>query len=110
MTATSEPAMRLQMLLCTVSANGTVVDLRKACLSNPKIVDPSDYSYSQAVGLKLQSDGSAGIIYPSVRDKGGECLAAFTPAILKKCVHAKHLEYAWNGHEIEAVFEITAFF
>jgi hypothetical protein len=40
-----------------------------------------------------------------VRHPSGECLAAFSTAWLKNCLHAAHLEYHWNGQGIDAVFE-----
>ena len=42
-------------------------------------LDQKSYSASQALGLRLLSDGSAGIVYPSVRQKGGICIACFRP-------------------------------
>jgi hypothetical protein len=42
-----------------------------------------------------------------VRHAGGECLAALTTSLLRKCVHAAYLEYSWNGQAIDAVFEVS---
>ena len=39
------------------------------------------------------------------RHPAGECLAAFSTALLKNCLHAAYLEYNWNG--IDAVFEVS---
>lgn len=44
MAATQEPSMRLQMRLLTVEAHGKVADLRQASQTEPRIVDPNDYS------------------------------------------------------------------
>ncbi len=106
MQATREPPMRLQMRLYKVTAKGEVADLRQASKSESRIVDPYDYSHSQAIGRTLRADGAQGILYPSVRHPGGECLAALRTAIVKNCLHAACLEYPWNGKIIDAVFEV----
>ncbi len=107
MQATREPPMRLQMRLYTVQARGESVDLREASRSDPRIVAPDDYSHTQAIGRSLRADGALGIVYPSVRHPGGECLAALRTGIVKNCLHAAYLEYHWNGQGIEAVFEVN---
>jgi hypothetical protein len=107
MQATREPPMRLQMRLYTVQARGEAADLREASKSDPRIVDPDDYSHTQAIGRSLRAAGALGIVYPSVRHPGGECLAALRTGIVKNCLHAAYLEYHWNGERIEAVFEVN---
>ncbi|MDP3123760.1 MAG: RES family NAD+ phosphorylase, partial [Thiobacillus sp.] len=107
MHATREPPMRLQMRLYTVQARGEAADLREASRSDPRIVAPDDYSHTQAIGRSLRAAGALGIVYPSVRHPGGECLAALRTGIVKNCLHAAYLEYHWNGQGIEAVFEVN---
>jgi hypothetical protein len=107
MEATREPPMRLQMRLYTVQARGEVADLREASQADPRIVDPDAYGHAQGIGRKLRSDGVRGILYPSVRHPSGECLAAFSTALLKNCLPAATLEYNWNGRSIDAVFEVS---
>ena len=107
MQATREPPMRLQMRLYKVTAKGEVADLRQASKTESRIVDPDDYSHSQAIGRSLRANGAQGILYPSVRHPGGECLAALRTAIVKNCLHAAYLEYRWNGKGIDAVFEVN---
>jgi hypothetical protein len=45
-------------------------------------LSPNDYRASQTLGFNLLTGGSAGVIYPSVRDKGGVCLACFRPPLV----------------------------
>lgn len=45
-------------------------------------LDPDSYRASQRLAADLLSKGSAGIVYPSVRHKGGTCLACFRPALV----------------------------
>ena len=107
MGATNEQPMRLQMRLYSVKVNGEVVDLRLAAINEPAIVDPNDYSHSQTIGRRLKEQGAQGILYPSVRQLGGECVAALRTGILRECLHASYLEYNWNGRDIDVVFEVS---
>lgn len=107
MAATREPPMRLQMRLYTVDVSGSVTDLRAAARSQPDLVDPENYSAAQALGRTLRNEGALGILYPSVRHAGGECVAAFRTSLLNNCVHTAYLEYNWNGSAIDAAFEVS---
>ena len=45
-------------------------------------LDPNSYSTSQHLAIRLLEQGSAGIVYPSVRHKAGTCIACFRPALV----------------------------
>jgi RES domain-containing protein len=45
-------------------------------------LDPHSYSTSQHLATRLLKQGSAGIVYPSVRHKSGTCIACFRPALV----------------------------
>lgn len=45
-------------------------------------LDPNSYTASQALGLQLLNSGSAGVMYPSVRHKGGTCIGCFRPPLV----------------------------
>ena len=47
-----------------------------------KCLDPGSYQNSQSLARELLREGSPGIVYPSVRHKGGSCLACFRPALV----------------------------
>ena len=66
---------------------------------------PDDYGPGKALGRAARKAGAPGIVYPSVRDAEGECLAAFRTTMLRDCRHAAHLEYNWNGETIDYVLE-----
>ena len=107
MLATHEAPMRLQMRLYSVDVRGQAIDLRKPALTDPRIVSSDDYSHTQALGRRFRAQGAQGIVYPSVRHAGGQCLAALRTGMVRNCLHAAYLEYLWNGSEIEAVFELN---
>ena len=45
-------------------------------------LDPVSHVASQRLARELLNQGSAGVIYPSVRHRGGTCLACFRPALV----------------------------
>jgi RES domain-containing protein len=59
--------------------------------------DPDDYTASQRLAARLLEDGSPGLVYRSVRHKGGECLVCFRPRLVARVRVAAHFEYRWEG-------------
>lgn len=60
-------------------------DLRDSPGAAKKYADclsPTSYAASQALAAQLLELGSGGIVYPSVRRRGGTCLACFRPALV----------------------------
>jgi len=47
-----------------------------------KCLDPVSYRASQNLAADLLAEGSAGVVYPSVRHAGGTCIACFRPALV----------------------------
>lgn len=56
-------------------------DLRRAP-DFAECLDPNSYAASQMLGQSLLNQGSAGIVYPSVRHRGGVCIACFRPPLV----------------------------
>jgi len=50
--------------------------------ANKKYLQPDSYRASQQLGRHLLDQGSAGVVYPSVRHAGGTCIACFRPALV----------------------------
>ena len=75
--------------------SGAFHDLREderfsACL------DPNSYVASQALGQALLNEGSAGLVYPSVRRRGGTCLACFRPALVNNVRKQACYRFTWS--------------
>jgi hypothetical protein len=83
--------------------NGELHDVRDG--APPTIYDPNDYSDGQALGRRLKAQGSNGIIFDSIRDEGGTCVAVFRPRLLSDCRQERHLTYQWDGERIWNIFE-----
>ncbi|SAK96098.1 RES domain protein [Caballeronia fortuita] len=109
--ATNEAPLRQQMRLYRVTTHGEAVDLRGDAIAqaglDTRILAPDDYSAGKALGRAVRTAGAPGIVYPSVRDPDGECLAALRTTMLRDCRHAAYLEYNWNGETIDYVFELN---
>jgi RES domain-containing protein len=56
-------------------------DIRNSHVYAPCLA-PDNHTTSQQLARELLNQGSAGLIYPSVRHRGGTCLACFRPALV----------------------------
>ncbi len=68
--------------------------------------DPAHYAPAQAFAADLRAGGSPGLLYPSVRHIGGECVAALRPSVLGPVKQGAHLAYHWDGRRIVDVIEL----
>jgi hypothetical protein len=102
---TREPPMQVQMRRYVTAIRRPLHDLRGGF---PELHDPDDYSASQRVGRDLRGAGSDGVLYDSVRHRGGECAAVFWPDCVAPFTQAAHYTYVWNGRSITDVIEMTS--
>lgn len=63
----------------------------RACL------DPTSYVASQELAERLLEAGSLGVIYPSVRHRGGTCVACFRPALISNVRRDRTYRFTWSG-------------
>lgn len=62
---------------------------------------PNNYSASQDFGFEMKNANQWGIVYNSVRDPGGECVAILRPpAIPLPVTQTQHLKFDWDGSKI----------
>ena len=59
------------------------------------------YAQSQRLGRALRQFGSEGVVYPSQRDNGGECVGLFFPDLASHLKQARHLDYHWDGTRVD---------
>jgi len=62
-----------------------------------KYLDPTSYIDSQTLASDLLEQGSMGVIYPSVRHPGGNCLACFRPALVGNVRKGQGYRLTWSG-------------
>ncbi len=63
------------------------------------------YTESQAYARRIRADGADGVVYPSVRAPGGECIGAFRPRVVGLPHQERHLKYRWNGSRVDRYFD-----
>jgi RES domain-containing protein len=64
---------------------------------------PDSYVASQLLAETLLGEGSAGIVYPSVRHHGGTCLACFRPALIGNVRRHARYRFTWTGSPEPAI-------
>ncbi len=70
-----------------------------------QVLHPADYGPAQILAAELRADGANGLVYPSVRHAGGECVAAFRPKAVGIPSQTRHLAYHWDGRRIDKYFD-----
>jgi hypothetical protein len=78
--------------------NGLFVDIRERHAAFDRLYAPRSYAASQAFARGLLDSGANGIVYRSVRDPRGECIACFRPKLVKHVRVGPHFEYRWSGN------------
>jgi hypothetical protein len=63
----------------------------EACLA------PDSYVAAQGLAAELLNAGSLGLVYPSVRYKGGTCIACFRPAIVGNVRRDRRYRFTWDS-------------
>jgi hypothetical protein len=102
MARTNEPAgWTSQFREILLDINARLHDLRSSPVDSRGLLLPADYGLSQAIGLQLRATSSDGIVYPSVRYPGGECVGLFYPDCAENPIQGRHLDYHWNGMTVD---------
>lgn len=102
MARTGEPAgwtSQFREIVLTVKAQ--LHDIRDGGTDHAAALDPDDYAASQALGARLRNAGSDGIVYPSIRYQGGQCVGLFYPDRASAPIQGRHLDYHWNGSHVD---------
>jgi len=68
-------------------------------------LEPANYDAPQALARELRAENSNGVVYPSVRNPGGECVGAFWPNVVDIPIQTTHLRYYFDGRGITRYFD-----
>lgn len=68
------------------------VDIRGTRTGSADLCRPDDYAAGQAFGGEVRAAGRTGIVYASVRDKGGDNVVCFHPPAVGDVVQGRHFE------------------
>ena len=99
---------RMQLRLYHADFSSPFHDIRQGGRAFAGVYAPDSYERSQALARDLLDAGSNGIVYRSVRDEGGECVACFRPALVSNVRVAAHYEYRWEGSRTPRVIRLKA--
>ena len=105
---TAEPAIDIDLRLITATLDAPLHDLRRLRGSAAAVHDPVDYGAGQALGRRLREAGSWGVLYGSVRHRGGLCAGLFRPRALQPAKEAAHIALHWDGARITHWYEKRA--
>lgn len=79
---------------------GEFLDLRNLPDPQPECLSPdieTGYPHGNAVADAARANGLNGILYPSVRQKGGTCLVALTPHAVQSVAQGRVIRLVWTG-------------
>ena len=104
--ATSEPDTEITMRCYVNQVTVPLHDIREPAFNS---LLQADYASSQQFARDLREQGSNGLVYPSVRDPAGECVALFKPKAMTIPIQQGHYKYIWSGkrQQIETVLEVS---
>lgn len=101
MRATAQPAgWTSQFREISLDVNAVLHDLNTLGATTP-VLAPDDYRAGQALGAALRRQNSDGVVYPSVRQPGGECAGLFYPDGATAATQGRHLDYHWDGASVD---------
>jgi hypothetical protein len=102
MRATTEaPGWTSQFREIVLDVRARLHDLRRPEGADAGVLDPDDYAAGQALGARLRSEGSDGVVYPSVRLRDAECVGLFYPDLASNPAQGRHLDYHWDGSRVD---------
>ena len=105
---TAEAPIDIDLRLITAALDAPLHDLRRLRASMPALYDPVDYGAGQSLGRRLRDAGSWGVLYHSVRHRGGLCAGLFRPRALQPAKEAAHIALHWDGARITHWYEKRA--
>ena len=86
-----------------LSVHADLHDLRGPKEQAHPALDPDSYQASRQLAKCLKDAGSDGVVYPSIRHPGGECVGLFYPDCASAPVQGRHLDYHWDGERVDLV-------
>ncbi|MCP4407410.1 MAG: RES family NAD+ phosphorylase [Gammaproteobacteria bacterium] len=111
LSATRESPIEIDMRSYASDIHTQFHDIRGKQETMPNVYDPDPkcYAAAQSFASSLRKEGSNGIVYDSIRDPGGECIAVFKPRVLAPVVQGKHYCYVWDGRKITDIYVKTEY-
>jgi hypothetical protein len=102
-----KPGWTSQFREIRLDVAATLHDLRGPDPVFREALDPDDYRPAQTLGAALRESGSDGLVYPSVRHAGGDCVGLFYPDSASNPVQGRHLDYHWDGARVDLYRDLS---
>lgn len=90
-----------------VRCSAMLIDLRERCREEPRLVDPDDYTFCQAIGGQLRAASQPGIQSCSARHREGEIAAVFQRNALSDPRDVCYLNYLLHADTGQVEVERT---
>ncbi len=103
------PAQDIDNVLILADIKGQMHDIRGKKRSYPDLYHASNYADSQVFAHDLKKQGSFGIVYDSVRNANGQCVAVLRPQVIANCRDSGIITYIWDGAKITGYYEKSDF-
>jgi hypothetical protein len=104
---TDEEAIELDMRCYQGTVETSLEDVRSPRFTRLQNPDLRTWPVCQAFGADRRDAGAGGLLYRSVRFKGGQCIAGFRPRAVSLPVQRQHFRYCWNGERIDRVLTVS---
>ena len=70
------------------------------------ILAADDYRVGQRVGAEVRDADGEGLVWSSIRNKGGDCVGIFRPdRVMLPVSQERHLTYHWDGSRLDSYFD-----
>lgn len=89
------------------SVDTDLVELREPGYEHLLDPDIVTYPVPQAFAQEQRALEHNGIVYPSLRHDGGECIAVFYPDAVTPPKQADHFRYHWNGEHVDFIQQLS---
>ncbi len=95
------PGWTSQFRELALDVSAELHDLRGGGPAVAGALDPNRYDEAQALAASLRAGSSEGLVYPSQRDPGGQCVGLFYPNLAAQVIQGRHLAYHWDGTRVD---------
>jgi hypothetical protein len=96
--ATGRPMMRRQFRAYQARLEGQFIDIRGERETRPGAYDPASHAGSRAFGETVRTGDGAGIVWDSVRHRGGICVVSYRPRGILDVMRTDHVEITVAAH------------
>lgn len=90
--ARQQPALRRRYRSYVATLDGAYLDIRGQQLAHPALYDRLSYAGSQPYGEAVRASTEAGIVYDSLRRRGGTSIVAYRPRLITDVTQADHFD------------------